>query len=319
MIVQFGRYDFSCVFKDDALLPVYKGSTFRGVLGHALKKVVCALRRQTCRDCLLRQSCVYAVVFEGVHDDGPAPEKRRLAAPPNAYVIEPPLEKKVEYKAGESLDFSLLLFGRATDFLPYFIYAVEQIGKSGIGKRLNGKAGGFELKAVSYGKTVLYSAEARKVEHIQAARRDISLADSTEDEGDVVRKLKISLLTPLRLKYQSRLEPQLPFHVLIRAALRRVSSLMAYHGDGEPELDYKDLVRRAMRVATSESSIRWYDWKRYSNRQEQEMFLGGMVGDITYAEVPSEYLPILRFCEEVHLGKQTAFGLGKFRIDTAAG
>ncbi len=94
MNVHFGRYDFSCVFEDDALLPEYKGSTFRGVFGYALKKVVCALRRQTCDDCLLRQTCVYAFVFEGVHDEGSAPERKRVAAPPNAYVIEPPLETK---------------------------------------------------------------------------------------------------------------------------------------------------------------------------------------------------------------------------------
>jgi len=51
----YGKYLFSSVFEDDAVLPYYKGSTFRGVFGHALKKVVCALRRQDCYGCLLRE------------------------------------------------------------------------------------------------------------------------------------------------------------------------------------------------------------------------------------------------------------------------
>jgi hypothetical protein len=127
--------------------------------------------------------------------------------------------------------------------------------------------------------------------------------------------VKITLNTPLRLKYRSRLEPDLPFHVLIRAGLRRLSSLLTYHGSGEPQLDYKGLVHRAMDVQVMESSIRWFDWRRYSNRQEQAMFMGGMVGEVTYADVPSEYLPILSFCQEVHLGKQTTFGLGKITVE----
>ena len=40
MTVVFGRYHFSCVFEDNAALPEYKGSTFRGVLGHALKNAM---------------------------------------------------------------------------------------------------------------------------------------------------------------------------------------------------------------------------------------------------------------------------------------
>jgi len=43
-----GEYQFHCRLSDDAVLPHYKGSTFRGVFGRALKRVVCALRKETC-------------------------------------------------------------------------------------------------------------------------------------------------------------------------------------------------------------------------------------------------------------------------------
>lgn len=312
----FGKYNFLCGFEDDAALPEYKGSTFRGVFGHALKKVVCALRRQTCEDCLLRHTCVYAFVFEGFHEDAPFPEKKRIAAPPNAYVIEPPSDSRTKYHRGESFEFTLLLFGRANEYLPYFIYAMEQIGKAGIGKRINDKAGSFELKKVTADGHLLYSSERRSIKNIKTARQVLpSEFVKNENKKEAVQDVQISLLTPLRLKYQSRLEPDLPFHILIRACLRRISSLLTYHGPGEPPLDYKGLVYRAMNVETKESSIKWFDWRRYSNRQEQAMLLGGMVGSATYADVPHEYLPILRFCEDVHLGKQTTFGLGKLKVE----
>jgi hypothetical protein len=62
--MRYGSYQFTSVLEGDALLPEYKGSTFRGAFGHALKRVVCALRREDCADCLLRDKCVYAFVFE---------------------------------------------------------------------------------------------------------------------------------------------------------------------------------------------------------------------------------------------------------------
>jgi len=60
----YGNYRFNCRFEGDAELPVFKGSTFRGVFGHALKRVVCALKRQECPDCILRERCLYTRVFE---------------------------------------------------------------------------------------------------------------------------------------------------------------------------------------------------------------------------------------------------------------
>ena len=113
----FGEYHFYCRFETDAVLPRYKGSTFRGVFGHALKQVVCALKRQTCETCLLKQSCVYALVFE-TEVAGALPAVSRMAAPPHPFVIEPPLGTRTGYPAGSDFNFTLLLFG---DVNPSFL------------------------------------------------------------------------------------------------------------------------------------------------------------------------------------------------------
>jgi len=34
----YGKYQFLCRLENEAILPYYKGSTFRGVFGHAMKK-----------------------------------------------------------------------------------------------------------------------------------------------------------------------------------------------------------------------------------------------------------------------------------------
>jgi len=120
---------------------------------------------------------------------------------------------------------------------------------------------------------------------------------------------------PLRLKFENRLKADLPFHVLGRAMLRRVSSLYNCYGDGEPALDYKGLVSKAKTIRIVDTDLVWFDWQRYSHRQDQAMLMGGMTGSITYEGKIGEFLPLIDFCSKVHLGKQTAFGLGKIRSE----
>ena len=311
--MHYGRYVFTCVFEDEAALPPYKGSTLRGIFGHALKKIVCALKKQDCADCLLADRCIYPTVFEISEKVRESGGRKRIAQPPHPYVIEPPEDTKTHYQKGDLLNFSLLLFGAACDNIAYFIHAFDQIGGTGIGKRINGKGATFALNEVCADDDLIYSKKDGKIKK-QAKAGDLSLSDLIETPKTGLFDIELELATPLRLKYQNGLKADLPFDVLTRAMLRRISSLFEYHGGGEPPLDYRGLIRRARQVEIKESHIGWYDWRRYSNRQEQAMMMGGMVGKIIYKDVPGEYLPLLRFCELAHLGKATTFGLGKIKV-----
>ncbi|MDY6853435.1 MAG: CRISPR system precrRNA processing endoribonuclease RAMP protein Cas6 [Thermodesulfobacteriota bacterium] len=309
----YGTYLFSSVFETDAILPVYKGSTFRGVFGHALKKVVCALKRRDCKDCLLKDKCVYSFVFETPGKPDRPEGKKRIAAPPHPYVIEPPDTNKTHYKKGENFDFALILFGRANEYLPYFIYAFECMGDLGIGKGVDGKRARFILKNVITDNITVYSGETRKINTGKACQ-ELLILHNNKEKFPPVSAIELTFKTPLRNKFQNRLEASLPFHILMRAVLRRISSLYNYHGNGEPPLDYRGLVERAKYIEIKSSALRWFDWKRYSNKQDRSMLMGGMVGKVTYLGDLTEFLPLVRFCEKTHLGKQTSFGLGKIEI-----
>jgi hypothetical protein len=238
-------------------------------------------------------------------------------SPPHPFIIEPALTQQTLFQAGDGYDFSLILLGRFNEYLPYFVYAIEQMGRIGIGRRINGKRSQFQLQQISVGILNIYNSDDKKL--IKTPLEDLSLESlGGEGTGETKKELNLILLTPLRLKFGNRLQAELPFHVLIRAALRRIALVNNHFGKGEPELDYKGLVARAEKVEIKNSSLQWFDWKRYSNRQEQSMLMGGMIGEITYQGELTEFLPLLRYCEKIHLGKATTFGLGQISISTSA-
>jgi len=237
----------------------------------------------------------------------------RLIAPPHPYVIEPPISIESHFSRGSALDFSLLLFGDMNKNIPYFIYTCCEMGKIGIGKKVNGKKAKFILEKVMHGKQTIYTDTEQKL-FMQAPLEKLKIPLLSDfNKGEF--QLKITLETPLRIKFSNRLKADLPFHVLVRAMLRRISSLLFYYGAGEPSFDYKGLVKRAEDFDIIYSDLGWFDWRRYSHRQGKDMLMGGMSGSVTYKGNIGEFLPLIDFCSKVHIGKQTAFGLGKINAE----
>ncbi|HHT9121427.1 MAG TPA: CRISPR system precrRNA processing endoribonuclease RAMP protein Cas6 [Candidatus Wunengus sp. YC63] len=126
--------------------------------------------------------------------------------------------------------------------------------------------------------------------------------------------LTISLLTPLRLRFDGHITDKIEFHVLIRNLLRRISSLSYFHCGEKFQVNFKGLIEKAKAVNQIKSDIHWYDWKRYSTRQEEWMSLGGVTGTVSYEGDISDFMLLLRLGEYVHVGKGTSFGLGRYEI-----
>lgn len=304
--MQIGEYKFHCTLKNDAILPPYKGSTFRGAFGGALKRAVCVTKQRECADCILAERCIYAQTFESNRRS--MVERENKKSKPVPYLIEPPLESRTFYSAGSAFDFSLLLFGDANQSLPYFVYAFEIMGESGIGKKICDKRGSFIVDEVSCNDEVIYNSATRKLKIHKLSL----LENPTTTDNGAQFSIRIKMLTPLRLKYHNEFSEKLPFHLLTRTMLRRISSLFENYGDGEPPLDYRGLVSKAEDIKIVSSTLHWHDWERYSNRQEQAMLMGGVLGEITYSGKLTPYLPLLKLCKSLHIGKQSSFGLGLF-------
>ena len=60
--------------------------------------------------------------------------------------------------------------------------------------------------------------------------------------------------------------------------------------------------------------LRFLDLRRYSNRQQTAMNMGGIIGKIELCGLNKECYEVLKLGEILGAGKQTAFGLGKIKV-----
>lgn len=318
-------FTFSLVAKDVILLPSYKGSTLRGGFGNAFRKVVCALKKSDCSGCLLKEKCVYSYVFET-----PPPADSRIMTKytnaPHPFVIEPPAERKQAYKPGDEIHFGLVLTGRAIDYLPYFIYTFDELGKMGIGKG----RGKYLLNKVSVSRLlspplrggdegdgeIIYDSTTKTLNPVRPSLLNLDFEKLKSDSRGVNlehRTLSIDFLTPTRIVYDGSLTLELEFHMLVRQLLRRMALLSYFHCGGDPSgIDFKGIIEAAKEVRVKKRSLKWYDWERYSTRQNAKMKMGGFIGEITFEGNIGPFMPLIEAGAVLHVGKGTSFGLGRY-------
>lgn len=321
---QLSRFRFAIRASEEIVFPAYKGSVFRGGFGYVFKKVACTQKDTTCNECLLISTCVYSYVFET-----PPPKDseflRLYPRVPHPFIIEPPLDDKQIYAPGTEMDFHLVLIGRAADYIPYFIYTFIELGKTGIGRsraryeliRAEGLDGRNHPIVIYTNETKTILANPPVVRFPFDRGTEFRIPNPEFTTQTVTDTLTLRFLTPTRIRYNGSLTNQLPFHVLLRNLLRRISSLSYFHCGERLDWDFKGLIEKAGTVETVSSDLRWFDWERYSARQGRRMKLGGVVGAVKYHSESNRltnFLPLIRLGQYVHVGKGTSFGLGRYEV-----
>jgi len=143
--LNFSRFRMILRLREAVELPPFKGFALRGVFGTALRELSCTTGHKDCAPCPRNMRCPYRYLFETASADTQGAE-RKFNSFPRPYVLVPPHETRQSYKKDDSIIFELLLFGRATDYLPHVITAFEQAGRNGFKRK--GMSGRFTLELV---------------------------------------------------------------------------------------------------------------------------------------------------------------------------
>lgn len=329
--VYFSKIKLFLKPKEDIFLPKFKGSTIRGGFGYIFKKLSCPLKSESCLDCFLLDSCPYANVFVN-----PVLKNNKTFLPTNSYaphpfVIDLDFDKnklrKNHYKNGEVFNFDMVIIGKALNFLSYFIYTFIELGKKGIGK----KRGKYELISVRQNNNNIYECSTKKInrekiklnslEKIIKKKKNKDILSNSSNKGKKY-SIDIEFITPTRIKHKGKYIDSIDFNIFITNLLRRIYLLNVLFCTNKKDnledfVNLKDLIEESKKIITQTKSLNWYDWERYSTRQNSKMKLGGIIGKVSFVgryENLLKFFPLILLGEKLHIGKGTSFGLGRYRI-----
>lgn len=291
-------------------LPRFAGSTWRGILGHALKKAVCVTHEPQCGRCLLLHACAHAYVFET--PPPPRSDKmRKYTAAPHPFVLTPEPEARV-LQSGDTYTLGLTLIGHGNRQLPYLIHALSQGARSGVGK----SRGVLELLQVEQETTP--GETSWNTIHEPGSPLQALPVNSPAIPPSPTAPVRMMLNTPLRLKRDGKpVGPDaLTFADLFSNLLRRVSMLSYFHTDTPLETDFAHLTEQARAWRNSlQVQLEWQHWRRYSSRQKAHVGMDGLMGEvILLPEGLTRFWPYLWLGQFVHAGAGTTMGQGHYTL-----
>lgn len=301
------RYRLRFMAEEPLRLPAYAGSAWRGALGHALKQLVCVTHEARCPDCLLYRSCGYPYLFETPPDPAIA-LLRKYPAAPHPFLLRPPADTRRPLAEGEETVLELTLFGHGHRYLPYVLHALDQAAAHGLGAQRGRLALATVEQQTETGWTPIY-------------RPDGPLTPKPPripEPPPCPKRLRLRIETPLRLAADNdHITPEtFRFTHLLGSLLRRVSLLIAFHGDAPLTTDFAALARAADAVPLTAARLRWRDWSRYSSRQQKSVPMGGLVGEIELnGDGLPPFWPWLWLGQWTHAGKGAVMGLGGYQLD----
>ncbi|MCQ9328414.1 CRISPR system precrRNA processing endoribonuclease RAMP protein Cas6 [Pelistega suis] len=105
--------------------------------------------------------------------------------------------------------------------------------------------------------------------------------------------------------------------LLHNTVIRRLSAISTVHWHKVLSLDIDALWADIAAVNVTYQQLSWCNWTRYSNRQQQKIVLKGIVGEIVLENLSALLAQALYSGQWLHVGKETVFGYGKYRLLTS--
>ncbi|NOZ51786.1 MAG: cytosolic protein [Gammaproteobacteria bacterium] len=192
------KYRFTLTAESDIVLPVYKGATFHGGFGRALKKI------------------------------SPAFYDYFYTATAKPFALTPPLDERPEYPPGSTLQFDLVLFGTAIAHFPICFAAFEFLGQQlGFGYN-RGRYRIHKVQTLTPGGAAQCIYEDRTWRPAQPLVPGQDIAST--HHGKHTQPITLALQTRLRLKDNNRLVRETPpFTLLLNRLLGRLQTLSTFY------------------------------------------------------------------------------------------
>jgi len=281
--------------KESGQLPPFLGSMIRGVLGHAMRDLVCIAPDVPCHVCDLSNECDYATYFN---------PPGTFAGSVKPYVIHVPTRNKTNWNKGDLLTFDITFFGYSTIEAEYYIEGLLAMEEYGFGAhRLK-----FSLQQIINlcDQTLIWSGGETWLHHLQPFVID-------EEERKSYRVL-LRFISPTRILVNRRLVKNLQFEHIIRSILTRVKLLLHAYSGVVLEWNEEAILKEARQIKTVEEDWQFIDFKRYSYTYNRKLGLPSIMGYARYEGDITPFTPLLEIGQLIQIGKNTTHGFGHYEI-----
>lgn len=298
MRLKYLPVDFKIKFSEPAIVDTNPLFILRSMLGKHLRSMCCISRNTNCPECMYNKTCAYAYIFETIlsQENSVLPGTDR-GSHPFAFSTK---KSKKDNPISE-YDFTITLFGKAIEYLPYIYAVFVRSGRDGVFKNRTT----FTVEDVQVaGSSILLD------ENQISTNFDVCewyFDTSQTNDSSETREILVELKSPLRFKYGGKYGVDFSPTDLMRCLYRRCKSLCSLYGDyyeneyiPSPDLQFID------------KKIRWIDYNHYSARQKKSMELGGSIGTFKIAGNFTQFeIFMLKLNKLANAGKNTNFGLGQ--------
>ena len=298
MTLSYQQFDFTLKFQSPAKGDVEPLFILRSMLGKNLRSMCCISKQSTCSECMYNKTCAYIFLFETIlQQENPLLPGTNRASHPFALSTK----KLQRYNPLADFNFTITLFGKAVEYLPYIYAAVVRIGKDGLFKSRTQ----FEVVDVSIdGKNIMIN-ENQLATGIPSKECFFCFNNNDKTQGEILVELK----SPLRFKTNGKYSLDFTASDFMKCLYRRAKTLCMLYGTWEDEFNHYEPTEE---MSIEGKNLRWLDFNHYSARQKRGMELGGAFGSFKLSGEFSNFeLALFELNRIANAGKNTNFGLGQ--------
>lgn len=306
MQIRYIKLHFTVVLLTDAILPVDKVSALRGGMGEMLLRANC-VRDRTCKSCDFESECIVRRTMYSKYEIVP-----RFVTTDDSvgYILECENYDE-EFREGDSLRFQLILFGRTIVYFNQYMQAFYALGMEGIGKEHTR----YRIQSVTntQNEPLFSSNSAVYMKNYNVQTLDTYVMYRMNEINSLDCQNRLIFHTPATLKYQGKFLKSYNMEAIWNAILRRIYMLECFEGLTYTVYDVEEL-KDIVLPDIVEQEMRSVSVQRYSSTQDRKMILSGIKGIVQLDLIPDQMLPFLIAGELMHIGKNTSFGFGRYRV-----
>lgn len=305
MQIRYIKLHFTVMLLTDALLPADKVSALRGGMGEMLLRANC-VRDRSCKSCDFESECIVRRTMYSKYEIVP-----RFVTTDDSvgYILECENYDE-EFHEGDSLRFQLILFGRTIVYFNQYIQAFYALGMEGIGKDHTQ----YRIQSVTNTQNEpLLSSSAVYMQNYNIQTLGAYIMYRMNEISSLDCQNRLIFHTPATLKYQGKFLESYNMEAIWNAILRRIYMLECFEGLKYTVYDMEELKDTELPDIV-EQETRPVSVQRYSSTQDRKMILSGIKGIVQLDMISDQILPFLIAGELIHIGKNTSFGFGRYRV-----